>query len=196
MTARTFLRILEDGIQKQQIPAKTEAARKWYRNQATQIKRIDTMRVMGESREAARNRVVLGGMYLYYYRPKHIKTLPYYDRFPLIFPFRVVSGGFYGINMHYLGPVLRAKLMDALYNMTNNKQYDESTKLMLSYRILNSAAKFRWYKPCVKHYLNNHVQSKFYLIQPQYWDTALFLPLQKFVGAKQEQVWKDSRRKV
>lgn len=140
--------------------------------------------------------LTVGRMYLFMYDPKTKEDLPYYDRFPLIFPFRRVKGGFYGINMHYLPHVLRARLMDNLYSLANNQNNDDTTKLRLSYQLLSSASKFRYFEPCVKHYLNSQVKSRFLWIPSNQWDTALFLPLERFAGATKQQVWRDSRLKV
>lgn len=135
-------------------------------------------------------------MYHFKYEPKTAKTLPYYDKFPLIFMVGPAKGGFYGINLHYLPPQLRAKLMDGLYDLTNNTRYDESTKLKLTYDLLNSASKFRYFKPTFKHYLNQHVRSKFIEINSTEWDTALFLPTERFEKAKKTKVWADSRKMI
>lgn len=141
-------------------------------------------------------KLTVGRMYLFYYDPKMKDELPYYDKFPLIFPFSKVDGGFYGINMHYLPHILRARLMDALYDLINNDKNDDTTKLKLSYQILNSSSRFKYVKPCVKHYLNSHVQSRFLWIPADQWKTALFLPLERFAKASTSTVWKQSRRSV
>ncbi|NDB30506.1 hypothetical protein EB169_12225, partial [archaeon] len=85
---------------------------------------------------------------------------------------------------------------DALYDTINNDKKDQTTKLRISYNILNGAAKFRYFEPCIKRYLNNQVQSRFLYVDPNQWETALFLPLERFVGATKAQVWKDSRKKI
>jgi hypothetical protein len=133
---------------------------------------------------------------MYLYDPKYKDTLPFYDKFPLIFPFHVESDRFWGINFHYLPPPLRAKLMDSLYDVANNQRYDESTKLRINYQILNSASKFRYFKPCVKQYLFTQMKSKFVYIYPSEWDIALFLPSEKFSKASKAQVWAESRKSV
>jgi hypothetical protein len=56
------------------------------------------------------------------------------------------ADGFLGINLHYISPLLRAKLMDALYSTINNKNYNDTTSLQISYDILKSAAQFRLFK--------------------------------------------------
>jgi hypothetical protein len=133
---------------------------------------------------------------MFFYDPKGKATLPYYDIFPMIFPIGFQEGGFLGINLHYLPPYYRAKLMDALYSTANNNKYDESTKLKISYEMLNSASKFGAFAPCVKRYLWDHVQSKFLYVEPTNWDTALMLPLERFQKATKTKVFNDSISKV
>lgn len=135
----------------------------------------------------------IGRMYMFFYDPKLKKELPYYDTFPLIFMIGPAKGGFLGINLHYLPPFYRAKLMDAMYQTINNKKYDETTKLKINYQILTAAAKFRFFRPCIKHYLNAHVQSGFLNVEPKNWDSALLLPTERFRKATKDTVWSDSR---
>lgn len=188
--------VLTKGVRAGQMPARTEDARKWYRDTAQSYKRLDERKLMKSDVERLTNRPMVGSLYMYYYDPKHKATLPYYDRFPLVFPYRKVPGGFMGINMHYLPLRLRAKLMDALYDVTNNDKFDETTKLKMNYNVLSSAAKFKYFAPCVKHYLNEHVRSKFLYVYPSEWDISLFLPLERFQGATKQQVWADSKKLI
>ena len=177
----------------------TTNASTWLREQARSVTTpIDAKRVIGSMSSPDRlvTNITVGRMYMFMYDPKTKQDLPYYDKFPLIFPFRRVKGGFYGINMHYLPHMMRAKLMDSLYTLANNQAQDDTTKLRLSYQILSRASRFRFFEPCVKHYLNNHVRTRFLWIPADQWETALFLPLERFVGATKQQVWKDSRRMV
>jgi len=197
MVAKVFDDILLRGVRSGQMPARTDASREWYRQQAKDTTRPQSRpeKMIKEiGKERARGRFELGNMYMFNYDPKHKATLPYYDRFPLIFPINRAKGGFMGINMHYLPPVLRAKLMDALYETSNNKYYDETTKLKLSYQTLAGATKFKEFKPCIKHYLTGQLRSRLIYISPTEWDVALFLPTARFVGATQAQVFKDSRK--
>lgn len=196
--ATLFDRLLKLGYADGIIPARTRTARVWYREKAgdlmsritpTQaLKRTDTSRKV-DSME-------IGYMYAFAYDPKHKKTLPYYDTFPLIFPVKFESDGFLGINFHYLPPVLRAKLMDALYANLTNKQYDETTKMRISYGILQNASKYRYFKPTLKRYLRSQLRSQFMEIHVNEWDIALFLPTESFRKADTQKVWADSRRKI
>ena len=170
-------------------------ARNWLRQKAAEVRSVNPKATITQG-PVLTNRIITGEMYLFAYDPKTKEDLPYYDRFPLVFPFRRVTGGFYGINMHYLPPLLRAKLMDALYDTINNDKMDETTRLKINYRILQSAAKFRFFEPCVKHYLNNHVKSRFLKVDPTQWDVALFLPLERFAKANKLRVYADSKKKI
>ncbi|MDA8866206.1 hypothetical protein N9H77_01740 [Porticoccaceae bacterium] len=193
-----FDEILTKGVRSGQIPARTAKARDWYRGTAKQYKTVKENQFFGSKSDKDRmsSRPLIGGMYMYEYMAKTRAKLPYYDRLPLIFPFKTVKGGFYGLNMHYLPLPLRAKLMDALYETANNSKYDETTRLRINYQILNKAAKFEAFKPCVKRYLNSQVQSKFMYVYPSEWDIALFLPTERFVGASKSTVFAQSKRKI
>lgn len=189
-----FDEILTKGVRGGQIPARESKARDWYRDTAQTYRRVNEGQLMRGDTERLTARPLTGQMYLFNYDAKHKDTLPYFDRFPLVFPFKKVKGGFYGINLHYLPLQYRAKLMDALYDVTNNNRYDETTRLRISYDILNQASRFRYFKPCVKRYLTSQLRSRFLYIYPSEWDIALFLPLERFQGASKATVFKDSRQ--
>jgi hypothetical protein len=169
----------------------------WFRTQATSTRNVNQSRLMREESENLVSRLTprsIGRMYMFFYDPKHKDTLPYYDRFPLIFPFKMAPDGFYGLNLHYIFPMLRARLMDAFFDITNNKAFDDTTKLKLSYELLNASSKYRYFKPCVKRYLNSHVTSQFLYVDPSKWTMALFLPTEKFAKANKLDVFAESNK--
>lgn len=196
--ASLFDEILTKGVRAGQIPAREKKARTWYRETAQEYKRVNEKALFGKKSDKQRmmTQPLVGGMYMMEYVAKHRATLPYYDRLPLIFPYKKVKGGFYALNMHYLPLDLRARLMDALYDTANNRRYDETTRLRISYQILEKAAKYRPFKPCVKRYLTSQVSSKFLYVYPSEWDIALFLPTERFIGASKSTVFADSRRAI
>lgn len=200
MAAQIFDQVLAKGIRAGNVPARTAKAREWYRNQAKAMAKsgaksgVTGENVLKQSKSTMTGTPRMGNMYLFEYDAKHKDKLPYWDRFPLIFPINKAKGGFMGINVHYLPPILRARLMDALYGTLTNKKYDETTRLQISYELLNSASKFKEFKPCIKHYLNSQMRSRFAYISPSEWDIALFLPMAKFVGASKQKVYADSRK--
>ena len=196
--ATLFDEILTKGVRAGQIPARTQKARDWYRETASEYKNVRENQLFGKKSDKERmmSQPLVGGMYMMEYVAKGRATLPYYDRLPLIFPYKKVKGGFFGLNMHYLPLDVRAGLMDALYDTANNRKYDETTRLKISYQILDKAAKYRDFKPCVKRYLTSQISSKFLYIYPSEWDIALFLPTERFVGASKSSVFADSRKAI
>ena len=192
--ATVFDTIITQGVRSGQIPARTQQSRDWFRETAGKMRTVNERSLMKGDQARLTNTPIPGSMYMFNYDPKWKDELPYYDRFPLVFPFRKVPGGFYGLNLHYLPPPLRARLMDALYDYANNTRYDESTKIKLNYQLLTSIAKLRFFSPCVKHYLNEHVRSRFMYVYPSEWDIALFLPTERFTKQSKTQVWNDSKR--
>ena len=193
-----FDNILIQGARQGIIPARTVAAREWYRSAAGKLMSNISPGVFEKRTDEARkvSSMEFGYMYAFKYDPKTKNDLPYYDTFPLIFPVRMDSDGFLGINFHYLPPVLRAKLMDALYSTLTNKKYDDTTKLKISYSILQSASKYRFFKPMLKKYLRSHVRSQFLEVQVNEWDIAIFLPTESFRKADTGRVWEESRKKI
>jgi hypothetical protein len=184
---------------------RAEAAR-WYRDQAGGLSwdpishratSMDAHRIMASDPShlvGSINPTSIGRMYMFFYDPKHKLTLPYYDRFPLVFPFGMYDDGFIGMNMHYLSRPARAKLMDALYTVQNNRRHDDTTKLKISYGLLSSAAKYRWFVPTIHRYLAGHVRSRFLEIRPEYWDFALMLPTERFEKKSRSSVWRESAK--
>jgi hypothetical protein len=200
MAAYIFQSIAAKGKSAGIIPNKTTNSRIWYREQAAQLssRNVNRNRFMNDKKNVVPKLQIndIGKMYMFFYEPKGKLTLPYYDTFPLIFPIAFQEGGFLGINLHYLPIYLRARLMDALYSTANNDKYDDTTKLKISYDMLNSASKFSAFSPCVKRYLWDHVVGSFLYVEPSNWDTALTLPTERFQKATKSQVFNDSATKV
>lgn len=198
MVAYIFQQIAQRGKAEGLDGVKQRDARTWYRDAARSISSVNRNSMMRDQ-DSLQNDIDtqdIGKLFMFFYDPKHKKTLPYYDVFPLIFVISMKDSGFLGLNLHYLPPYLRAKLMNELYRIASDKKYDKNTKLKVSYDILNRASRFKYFKPCVKHYLLEKVQSKYLSVDPQYWDIALMLPSERFKKDTKENVWKHSAEMV
>ena len=190
-----FQNILDNARKKGIVGQTSKEAIEWFRKNIRKTTQINTNRLMREEADKLVNSwssVGIGKMYFVHYDPKHKKTLPYYDTFPIIIPIQRYSDGILSLNAHYLPPILRAKLLDALYDTLNNDRFDEKTKLIISYHILKSAAKHKYFKPCIKRYLGKHFRSRFLKIDPKDWTSAVFLPTENFSKASKTTVWNDS----
>lgn len=167
----------------------------WYRQQVANLGRISSTNQLLKETKIAKT-IIPGEMYLFFYDPKHKDTLPYYDRLPLVLPFRKVQDGFYGINLHYLPYMLRFNILGALSQYATDNNNDSNTKVKLSWNLLNSSSRLTPVKFAVKHYLNAHVRSSFYKIDYPDWVTASQLPVERFVGAQKTQVWADYKQSI
>lgn len=197
MATYLFQKIADEG-RAEGIKAGTEEARDWFRDRAVSINQVNVQKEM-RNRDRLFNKIVptdVGRMYMFFYDPKHKATLPYYDKFPLIFVLEKYQDGFLGMNLHYLPPVFRARLMDRLYDIERNDSIRDSKKLRLSYGLLNAAAKYKYFQPTVKRYLTNHVRSRFLYVPYEEWDIALMLPTERFKKSKKSIVWKESKQSI
>lgn len=174
----------------------TTQSLKWFRQKVAEIKKVNRKALLRDEATKTVAKPLIGRMFMYSYDPKFKKTLPFYDKFPLIIMVDKAPGGFYGINLHYLPPLLRAKFFDKLLDYSNNDKYNKSTRLKMSYDLLKGASKLSAFKPCYKHYLTKHIKSQISEISASEWEIAIFLPSEQFVKKGKDAVWKDSRSKI
>jgi hypothetical protein len=167
-----------------------ERSREWFREKAKDVSSVDSARIIRSGAENSETRIRNGHLYFYRYDAKTKDELPYFDRYPIVFPFRRKTGGFLGLNLHYLPHELRAVLMDELYEFVVGEE--DTQKLNIIYRILKNAFSMKLYKPCVKHYLGDYIDSRIIRVYPEEWDVALFLPLQRFTKVSESRVYRDS----
>jgi len=187
-----FSDLLEEADTKGFLKKQSFESLQWYR-QKVEDSKLDIEKY-DLRREKYRSKLLpeIGKMYMFRYQPKYSKTLPYYDKFPLVMPIQPTiepSNCFIGLNFHYLPLTLRAKLFDALHGLINNQEYDSSTRLLITYNILKRYSKYSLFKPTIKKYLYNHMQTKFIYIKPIEWQIALFLPTERFVKKSKQDVW-------
>ena len=134
------------------------------------------------------NEPIIGGMFHFIYDPKFKSVLPYWDKYPLVIPIEFYSDGCLGLNLHYLHPLMRAKLLDKLLEYKETSR-SKDVYMNVSYNLLKNAIKSSLLQPCVKRYLTSHVKSKFIKVAPEYWEEVAFLPTQEFQKAGTNVVW-------
>ena len=194
ITQEGFLDTLKSAIKTSKAGAKARAAGDWFREKVKQASASARMRAVTPAQLLKRQEegsATLGKMLFYKYDPKFAKKLPYWDMYPLVFPFEKAKGGFYGLNLHYIPPRDRAVLMDELKEYATNNKYDATTRLKITYDLLKGYGRA---VPCVKRYLGSHVQSNTVRINADEWEIAIFLPVERFQKQKKSVVWNDSRK--
>jgi hypothetical protein len=165
------------------ITPRTRESREWFRKRAQDLRRINRRELMREEPLRTRNKQIIGSMQMFFYDPKTKDTLPYYDKFPLTIIVGPAEKGFYGLNLHYLPPTLRAKFLDALMEISD-QNIDENSKFKARYRILTSSSKLRYFK------------SQFAEVPAPEWEIAAFLPTASWSKANANEVYRDSRKAI
>lgn len=176
------------------VSPRTKEAQDWFRGKVKELGQVNRRSLLKDPVLDQRKRFRSGSMFMFFYDPKHRETLPYYDAFPLTIMIEPAPKGFYGLNLHYLSPVVRAKFLDKLRETANNKRYDETTRLKINYQMLKSVKKYKEFAPCFKHYLTSQVETPLALVEPPEWDIAIFLPTEQFRKKNKTHVWGASKR--
>jgi hypothetical protein len=174
------------------IVARTKEANKWFEKKVGGLGK-QTKAILKDERLTTKNKPFIGDMIMYTYSPKHKKTLPYYDMFPLTIMVGPAPGGFYGINLHYLPPKIRAIFLDHLNDTATNQKFNKTTRFRITYKLLKATKKYKYFKPCFKHYLSEHVSSNIVKVNASEWNIAIFLQTAKFKKKMDSFVWVQSR---
>lgn len=177
------------------ITPRTRESRAWFRKRVQNIK-VNRRDLMNSEMIEQRPRSEIGSMFMFFYDAKTRDKLPYWDSFPLVIAVGPAPKGFYGLNLHYLPIPLRAKFLDNLMDITNNKRFDTTTTFSVSYEYLKSASRMRYFKPCFKHYLTSQVEGQLSYIPPPEWEIATFLPAAQWQKGGQSQAYKDARKMI
>jgi hypothetical protein len=191
---------LFDDLQKEAFAAginpRSMQARDWFRKKAKEITSVDRRQLMRDERVDIMGDFIVGGMFMFFYNPKTKDKLPYYDSFPMVIIVDKAEGGFYGINLHYLPQLLRAKFLDGLLDRVSNQKLDQTTRFNITYDYLKSTHKMRYFKPCFKHYLTGHVMGNLARVSAADWPIATFLPTAQFRKSSESTVFRDSRAMI
>ena len=148
----------------------------WYRKQVNNMTTPGAKSLINKGKATLRPKY--GVMNLFGYDPKYKATLPYYDKFPLIFPIEPAKGGFIGINFHYLPFGARVAFLKQLSQYATDENYDNQTRYNLDW-VNNS-----YFRKTTKRYLNSQVRTSFLNIPANEMAVAIFLPVARFVGGR------------
>jgi hypothetical protein len=173
----------------------------WFQQKVRDV-RNPTNEIMAIARERQRRTTfpVLGKLYFFNYDPKFADVLPYYDIFPLVLILRRYNDGFLGLNLHYLPILYRAAFLDRLMNLAVLDDNDHPERVKISYSILDTSRRYKAFEPCLKRYLYGQMGSRLLKVEPNEWETALFLPVEKFRSGNKaiskNKVFKESIQKI
>jgi len=178
-----------------QLQRRSKESLTWFRDRVRRI-RTNSEQFYKQSDLQKSRRFLEGRMFTFFYDPKTKDKLPYYDTFPCVMIVETYGSGFLGLNIHYLPPRIRIRFLEKLFEYTNNEEFDETTRIRITWNLLSSVTKLRASKAAVKRYLYSHVEGSALLVEPKYWDIVSFLPTASFTGASMVDVYRDTRNKI
>lgn len=137
-----------------------------------------------------------GQIFTYSYHPKHAETLPYYDRFPLILFLDVQkNGNLLGLNLHYLNPVIRSRILGKLIGTVASNVIRHDNRIKITYGMVKELAAYKPLQFAIKSYIPRNIAGKMVRIPPIAWSHAVVFPSQLFVGKSDGSIWKEAVRK-
>lgn len=155
---------------------------KWMFEKALNAAAPKARQLLIRNDQRSREDALIGRLYFFKYDPKGKNELPKYDKFPMVFPIEQYQDGFLGLNLHYLSIGERQALLGKLMEFQSNKKYDETTRLKLSYDLLQGSKRLNSLaRPCIKRYLFNNCKSHFIEIYIDEYDKAIQLPVEDWV---------------
>jgi|TARA_B100000768_G_C11086861_1_gene293254 hypothetical protein len=185
---------LEAEAFKKGLAARSKEATDWFSKNVAKLGKIGPGKMLKDEGLRTQAQASPGDMVMYTYDPKLKATLPYYDTFPLTIVVGPAKGGFYGINLHYLPPKVRAIFLDKLNDTASNQKFNATTRFKITYKLLMATKNYKYFKPCFKHYLTKNVTSNIMKVNAAEWNIAIFLKTASFKGASTGTVWADSKR--
>ena len=185
---------LQAGAYRANIVPSTDKARVCFRRAVKELGTVNRTSVLKDPILDKRAKPLIGDMCMYIYNPKFKNELPYYDMFPLTIMVQPAKGGFHGLNLHYLSPLIRAQFLDELMGLAPKKLRDDTRLMRLKYDLLVKARRFKEFKPCFKHYLVDHVKSRIRRVPMTEWEIAVFLPVDNFKKVNRDTVHRYSRK--
>lgn len=189
---QTAVETIEQKVMKATKQSPVDATKWLWNTMGTKLKQAQVPEEAFKPRH--RDNVFIGGMFVYQYDPKWKDELPWYDALPVIIPVEIYDDGWLGLNLHYLPPMLRAKLMDKLMEF-RRRAHTRKAYMQVSYQLLKAATKTELFAPCVHRYLASHVQTRLIRVDDQYWETVAMLPIQQFKKASASKVWGQTKKR-
>lgn len=164
---------------KANIKTGTEESINWFRKRV----RKDSVTFNSVAEGLRSDPIRPGKMMMYRYEPKHEKKLKYYDTNPLIIVLDITKDGWYGANVHYLPPQMRAELFQEL------EYRNKSLRTIATALEGNPVTAI-----CLKRYLSSQIRSKPRSVPKEEWEIAVMLPFESFKKASLQSVWRNSKR--
>ena len=132
-----------------------------------------------------------GRLSFFIYQAENDAKLPYWDAAPLTLIYGEDNAHLYGLNFHYVHPMIRVKILSSLIDYMVNAN-NERAYLAVTYSKIKALSTHRYIRPCVKTYLKSNFLTPPIVIKPDSWHNAVMLPTAQWKRATNNRVWSAS----
>lgn len=155
----------------------TRESLEWFRKT---IRKESNIKNLDKATAGLRNRrIEIGGLYAYEYSPKYAEKLPVWDKFPLVLILSFTTNGWFGINFHYLPPVIRSKILSEL-----------NLNRLNGVAIAKKFTQSDYGKFALKKYIATNLKSRPKAVPKDDWEIAVQLPFENFQKSNARSVWR------
>lgn len=148
----------------------------WFRKAIRKDRRPSFERVQEGLKSG---RIQPGGMFIYEYIPLSKERIPYYDQYPLVLVLEMTKNGWYGLNLHYLAPAVRAKVLAEFWSRSRS-----------GLNIAKAIGRSQYGKQALKRYVATQTRGTPKRVPKADWEIAISLPFEGFQKASAKTAWR------
>lgn len=138
-------------------------------------------------------RRILGQVVLFHYRPS--PKMKFFDRYPLVIITGIHETGFSGINLHYIPPIDRIKMILLMGAAVFNRKETDIQKIRVRIlSLLNKKIFTKYYGTVYNNYTTRNILGKAKITTPEEWAHFAFLPM--FKGISPSKLYSDILKEV
>ena len=176
MPSNTIYQRYAERAEKAGVKRNTRGAIDWFRKTIRKDRAVD----LDKATEGLKQKGIQpGNLYIYGYNPKYAKELKYYDQFPCCLILETTKDGWYGLNLHYLPPAMRARLL-----AENNVKSGNGLK------IGKAMGRSKFGKHALHRYIAKQLTSRPKFVPIKDWEIAIQLPFEGFLKISNTQIWR------
>ncbi len=177
---------MEKNQKNQKMNDKELTAVQWFRQSLADIRKKKLGKptdyeplLLDKSRNVGRK--LRGQVLLFRYRPDS-KT-KFYDRYPVIIVLEVTGSQIIGLNLHYVPPMDRIKLILLMNSLLYNQKETNLQKTRLKiFSLLNKKVFAKYMGAAINRYTVKNIAGKPKLTTPEEWSYLAFLPVFKGIS--------------
>ena len=140
----------------------------------------DYSEILGDKERNVKTKL-LGQVLLFGYKPA--SKVKFFDRYPLVIVTKITGSGFSGINLHYIPPIDRLKMILLMSYLLYDRKEEDVQKMRVKVLSLMNKKIFTKYQSTVlNNYSVQNIVGKPKITKPEEWANFAFLPVFKGIN--------------